>query len=274
MTSQVAEPHWFMEAYRRSQVAMVIIDAAGGLIGANPTAQRLLGDGRSLAPQITAELVATAAAGAPLIELDERHYRLHRQRYRRPDGRLFDVIELIDVTPERRREQDLLERLDRDCLTGLKSRDGFMREAALLTAERRRGVRPLAVAMLDLDDFKAVNDKAGHAAGDALLALVAERCRSSLREGDVIGRLGGDEFAAILPGADLAAAGIVAERVRQAVRACSGTPEAGGQRVSLSIGIALGRPDDDGIGPALERADRALYAAKSAGGDRVRLHAG
>lgn len=271
MESQEAEPRWFVEAYARSQVAMVIIDDGGALLDANPAALQLLGDGRSLPPAVLAELLAAMPMHAPVRRLGDRHCRLHRESYRRPDGRAFEVIELIDVTQDRQREQALLARLDRDSLTGLKSREGFMQAAARLVAERRRRFRPLSVAMLDLDDFKAINDAAGHAVGDAVLGMVAERCRLTLRDDDVIGRLGGDEFAALLPAAALADAAIVAERVRHAVRAHSGAPEAGGQRVTVSIGIALWRPGDGGIGPALERADRALYRAKAAGGDCVRL---
>lgn len=272
MGSPVAEPQWFKAVYERSQVAVLIVDETGTLIGANPAACQLLGDGGTPGASVVEQLLAAPPDALTTRKLGHCHVQVHRVRYERADGARFQVIEVIDVTAQRRREQALLDRLDRDSLTGLKSRAGFMRAAARLGGERRRRHRPLAVAMVDLDNLKTENDTAGHAVGDAVLKLVAECCRLSLRDDDVLGRIGGDEFAAVLPGADLADALVIAERLRASVRARSGAPGVSGLRVSLSIGLALWQQEDNGIAPALERADKALYEAKTAGGDRVRQH--
>jgi diguanylate cyclase (GGDEF)-like protein len=272
MDSQVAEPQWFEAAFARSLVALVITSPDGTLLAANPAARALLGDGREIeAGLLQAVREAAVQAGERPVRRSVGAYdlQLHRMRHRTPAGEPFDVIEIVDLTAFGRREQALLDQLERDGLTGLASRDAFFRQAAALIGERRRVARPLAVAMVDLDAFKAVNDRAGHAAGDRVLAGVAACCREGLREGDVIGRLGGDEFAILLPGATLADAMAVAERIRVALAAAAGTAALAGQTVTLSIGLALRAPDEPAVDPALERADRALYAAKAAGGDRI-----
>jgi diguanylate cyclase (GGDEF)-like protein len=275
MSHPTAEPQAIAAAFERSSVGVVITTAEGLLLAANPVACRLIGDGKAVDEVLlqavrNAALAGSDALGGPLRRgVGAWEFQLHRIRYATPAGRIFDVVEIVDVTAFRRREQRLLDRLKRDSLTGLASRDAFFEAASRLIEERRRVARPLAVAMIDLDDFKLINDRAGHAVGDQVLAGVAECCRLGLREGDVIGRLGGDEIAILLPGALLADAALVAERIRAALRHAAATDALAGQAVTLSIGLALRRPGEASIEPALERADRALYAAKAAGGDRM-----
>jgi diguanylate cyclase (GGDEF)-like protein len=277
MDIPVAEPSLFGVAFDRSHVAVVVLGADAELLAANPTARNLLGDGRRIDAARLTELAAvdldgTEARGKPQVHrFGERDCQLHRMRYRTPDGVPFVVIELVDVTDLRRREQQLLDRLERDALTGLTSREAFFTAAKALIDERRRACRPLSVAMIDLDDFKAVNDEAGHAAGDRVLAGVAACCRQSLRDGDIIGRLGGDEFAALLPGAGPVDAQLVTERIRRSLARAAGSAALAGRTITVSIGLALYRDGEGEIGPALERADQALYAAKAATrGRRVR----
>jgi diguanylate cyclase (GGDEF)-like protein len=272
MDTPVAEPRWFEAAFARSQVALVITAPDGALLAANPAARVLFGDGRTIEDGLLQALreAAVEADEAPVRRRIGPHdLQLHRMPHRTPRGDPFDVIEIVDVTAFGRLEQALRDQLERDGLTGLASRESFFRQAATLIGERRRVARPLAVAMIDLDRFKAVNDRAGHAAGDQVLAGVAACCREGLREGDVIGRLGGDEIAILLPGASRADALAVAERIRTALARAGGSAALAGQTVTLSIGLAMREPAEQAVGPALERADRALYAAKAAGGDRI-----
>lgn len=159
-----------------------------------------------------------------------------------------------------------------DPLTGLPNRRGFLARALPSIAVMRRNGGDCALVMLDLDRFKAINDSFGHPAGDAVLRGVAAVIAEAVRDADVVGRLGGEEFALLLPGADTAAAALAAERLRGLVAA--GVSHPGGERVTLSAGVAtLGTEEDPAtaLDSALAAADRALYAAKRAGRDQVRV---
>jgi diguanylate cyclase (GGDEF)-like protein len=151
-----------------------------------------------------------------------------------------------------------------DPLTGLLNRRGFMELARLMTARRARKNGLVSVLMFDLDNFKRVNDRFGHAIGDAALCAFAESIQTTMRDSDVIGRLGGEEFAAIVMGSANDAA-IAAERVRAAFEAAravvAGHPIGG----TVSIGVADGLANACSIEQLLSRADAALYAAKQAG---------
>jgi two-component system cell cycle response regulator len=156
-----------------------------------------------------------------------------------------------------------------DALTGLGNRRAFDEALPLEIARARRQGGPLALAMVDLDHFKAVNDGLGHTAGDAVLAAFAARLRSITREADCLFRYGGEEFA-LLVGGDLAAALVAAERMVRAVREEPFSTRAGVVGVTCSAGVSVLAPDDGGTGAGLvARADAALYAAKRTGRDRV-----
>jgi len=166
--------------------------------------------------------------------------------------------------------RQLRERADTDALTGTQSRRAFLERAIEEFQRTRRYGHPLCLAMLDVDAFKAVNDLSGHAAGDQVLARVADVCLAELRTGtDHCGRLGGDEFAILLPEADLAGAKAFADRLCAAIRELRF--EAAGQvfGVSASVGVAALAAADDGVAALIARADAALYLAKGAGRDRV-----
>ena len=278
MDIPIAEPSLLATAFARSHIAVVVLGREGVLLAANPAACDLLGDGRRVDPDVLLQVAAVdldAEEGAGMAaahRFGARDCRLHRVRYRTPSGAPFVVLELVDVTDLRHRERQLLDRLQRDTLTGVASRDAFFAAAKALINERRRAFRPLSVAMIDLDDFKLVNDEAGHSAGDRVLAGVAACCRQSLRDGDVIGRLGGDEFAALLPGTGPVDAQTVIDRIRAKLARAAGTDALAGRTVTLSIGLALYRDGEGDIGPAMERADLALYAAKP-GAARARQQA-
>jgi diguanylate cyclase (GGDEF)-like protein len=155
-----------------------------------------------------------------------------------------------------------------DPLTGLLNRRGFMELAQLMTARRARKNGRVSVLMFDLDHFKGVNDRFGHAVGDAALRSFAETIQTTMRDSDVVGRLGGEEFAAIVLGSVNDAA-IAAERVRAAFEAAGAVIVGHQIGATVSIGVADGLANACSVEHMLSRADAALYAAKHAGRNRV-----
>ena len=162
-----------------------------------------------------------------------------------------------------------------DALTGLWNRRVFAERLANEFARFRRYGLPLALLMVDLDGFKAINDSYGHQTGDEVLRRTAEAMQEVLRETDSAARYGGDEFAFILPGVDKTAGYAVAEKLRAAVSrlevpvVSSGADET--ITGTISVGLASAHPTMSAHEELLEQADRALYRAKEQGRDRVRL---
>lgn len=175
-----------------------------------------------------------------------------------------------DVTEQRTFQKQLEQQAHTDSLTGLNSRGYFMHLAEL---ELNRAVRygnELSIFMLDIDFFKQVNDSYGHKVGDTVLKKLADVCRNTLREVDVIGRVGGEEFAVLLPETDMARAVEVAERLRSDIEnakisRASGLPV----HITVSIGVAFLRSKDENLDVLLNKADKALYEAKKSGRNRV-----
>ncbi len=163
-------------------------------------------------------------------------------------------------------QQALADRLavlaDTDVLTSCLNRRAFDHQLERAAADASAAV-PLSLCMVDLDGFKRVNDDCGHAAGDALLARIADAVRASCRSGDSVARLGGDEFAVLLPSTPAALAHRIGERLRVAVAECGGP-----LGVTASVGVVTSTRATDGTW-LLTRADRLMYGAKRAGGDRT-----
>jgi two-component system, cell cycle response regulator len=155
-----------------------------------------------------------------------------------------------------------------DPLTGLANRRYILTQLGSLVSGARRHGRPLSVAIVDVDRFKDVNDRHGHAAGDAVLVAATGALRSHLRAEDHLGRLGGEEFLAVLPDTDADAAAAVAERMRAEVAATVVEHDGVALHVTVSIGMATW-DEDESPEVVLRRADEALYAAKAAGRDRT-----
>jgi len=160
----------------------------------------------------------------------------------------------------------LVESATRDDLTGL-----YDRATLRIALERacESDAQPVSVIMIDLDDFKRINDTRGHLAGDRVLARAAEILRQSLRDTDVPTRYGGEEFCVVLPSRGLQEAAAVAERLRARFE-----QELAGQGVTASFGVAARA--ESGLGPMalLRAADDALYASKRAGKNRVTVSDG
>ena len=167
-----------------------------------------------------------------------------------------------------RKEDELRETAARDPLTGLANRGVFERRLAADLREAVGTGRSLALLVLDVDEFKKLNDVAGHAAGDDALRLLADCLRRSCRSHDLPARFGGDEFVVLLPWTSAAEAMTVASRIRASLA------DAGGS-VTVSIGVAdvtrCGTPRPDTLFSA---ADRALYLAKARGKDQVVVASG
>jgi len=183
--------------------------------------------------------------------------------------RRMAVLTFEDITARRQLEQALLHQATHDPLTGLDNRREMYTRLEQELARARRYGEPLAVVMLDIDHFKAVNDHYGHQAGDAVLQELAQRLLQQARKADLVARYGGEEFLLILPRTDLAAAGVFAERLRERIAGRPfGTP-AGELSIQVSIGVAA-YPDQAADSDSLIRAaDTALYSAKQQGRNRV-----
>ena len=166
--------------------------------------------------------------------------------------------------------EQLRERAIRDPLTGLHNRRYFTETAGRDAARAARAGEPLAILALDIDHFKTVNDRFGHAAGDLVLKVLAEILTAGVRDSDLVCRFGGEEFVVLLPGASMAVACERAEAVRGEFAA---TPMDLGDgteiRSTVSVGVAVFRGEGDSHEAALGRADAALYEAKRAGRNRV-----
>ncbi|MGH2391051.1 MAG: diguanylate cyclase domain-containing protein, partial [Chloroflexota bacterium] len=163
----------------------------------------------------------------------------------------------------RQSEQKLVLLAHHDALTGLPNRALFYDRMEQLLSLGRRYRTPFAMMLLDLNKFKSVNDTLGHAAGDRLLQIVAQRAREVLRETDTVARLGGDEFAVLVHGAGDAGAQDVADRIRAVLK----DPiqlEQGITEATVSIGIAIFPTNGETYGALFEYADHAMYSEKHA----------
>jgi len=167
------------------------------------------------------------------------------------NARLFGEVQRLAIT---------------DGLTGTYNRRHFFELAEHELNRASRFGHPVSAILLDVDHFKQVNDTYGHAAGDQVLRVLAERCGESIRDIDILGRYGGEEFAIILPATDLSGARNVAERLRQCISDVPVLTDRGDITITISVGVAS---NDQDVAALLNRADAAMYAAKQAGRNRV-----
>ena len=175
------------------------------------------------------------------------------------------------ILMSKQRDDARMERLaTTDDLTGLLNRRAFFARADAARRLSLRTRQPITLLMLDIDHFKQLNDRFGHATGDEALVKFSATCCEALREHDILGRLGGEEFALVLPGTDLDGALHAAERLRQGVVDTRLLTCGNSYTMTVSIGVVLIAPDED-LPTGLARADHALYEAKRNGRNRVEV---
>ena len=163
---------------------------------------------------------------------------------------------------------------DTDALTGLLNRRAFLPLAKDAMSYFKRYRRGICVLMIDIDHFKRVNDLYGHAAGDEVIRQISRIIKDAVRTTDKAARFGGEEFVVLLRETDLQGAAIFADRIRQTVAGTVFEPDGQRLRATISVGMAGAEVTDDDIDRTIERADRALYAAKSGGRNCVRAFEG
>jgi diguanylate cyclase (GGDEF)-like protein len=208
--------------------------------------------------------IAIAVLAAVEIGVDAQALRADPPRLIAPAAVILCValFQSMVVRSELRLRGELLI----DPLTGMLNRRALEQRVDELQQQSALTLRPVGILEGDIDEFKAFNDQYGHAAGDALLADVSERIRTTLRAFDSCYRTGGEEFVVVLPGADLAATARIAEQLRVRVAALA----SGGRGVTMSFGVAAssaGVPFE--FARVFEQADAALYEAKRSGRNRV-----
>ena len=221
---------------RRAALAMAVLSTVAWGV-ANSLAGRRYGDTLVWPINLTTQFVAFATVGVLVAELQ------HRLRYERELGRL-------------------------DALTGLANSRAFYERGEIFVALARRARRPITIAYLDLDNFKAINDDRGHHEGDRALARTAAILQTTCRTTDLIARLGGDEFALLLPDTGADAAMTALERVHVAIGAMM---RAHGYPCAVSIGAVSYRRAPPTLETAVHDADALMYRAKAGGKDRVVL---
>jgi diguanylate cyclase (GGDEF)-like protein/PAS domain S-box-containing protein len=267
---------------RNAADLVCVTDADGRCTFATPSAKALLGVaaeevlGRSLdefaeAP-VTAGSIASAGTGSPAkVSMTVRHAD---GAPRRLTGTCLDlshdesvgglVWNLRDVTEQHQLEARLTWQAHHDGLTGLANRALFHERAEQRLASAQPTGNPATLMLLDVDDFKGINDTLGHAAGDSVLTTIADRIQTCVRSGDLVARLGGDEFAILLEDADAATAEGIARRLVELL----GRPhvvEGTEIRPTASIGVAIGGAHVSSVDELLRFADAAMYAVKSMG---------
>ena len=219
----------------------------------------------SLAYGVTAALIATAATASVTLHVDPRTALAHVLAAAAARLVLYLVV-LVALRAMRRLQDEHEQAALTDPVTRTANARGLRARAAGELERARRYGRPLSLLYLDIDDFKAVNDRFGHEAGDRVLVDVGHALHCTVRTVDTVARLGGDEFAVLMPETAAVAAGAAAERSRSELTRLT-TPD--GQAVRCSIGVATFTQPPGSVTELMQAADLLMYAAKSGGKDRI-----
>jgi diguanylate cyclase (GGDEF)-like protein len=158
-----------------------------------------------------------------------------------------------------------------DPLTGLLNRRAFLQDAEALLLQQIARDRPIGVLLVDLDHFKSINDRFGHATGDKVLQIFARTTQANLRQIDIVGRLGGEEFVVVLADASVDNAYLVADRLRNAFAVAAAVVEGQALHATASIGVSVIIDPAQDLAKLITLADQALYLAKARGRNRVEV---
>ena len=285
----------FRSVFDHAAIGIALVDTNGRLSATNPALQQFLGytedelTSRKLyqmvpdedADEIASALAAIASGALPDLTIEQRYTRRDgevvwaaltmSQARDTSGGEALGIIAMVqDIGTRKSLEARLTHQASHDPLTNLANRTLF-KQRLELALQRARDRAQVVVMFLDIDNFKTVNDTAGHSAGDQLLVVAASRLLNATRGSDTVARFGGDEFAILLEHVrDDDEARIVAERITRAMR----QPLLIGSETvvaSASLGIARSHSDSDGADEVLRNADVAMYTAKSAGKNRYQF---
>ena len=208
---------------------------------------------------------------------DGRIFERHSQPQRDGGSSVGRVWVFRDISQRARMEEQLaaanarlIKLVKEDVLTGLLNRRTVLESAELEWSRWQRTHKPFSVLLLDIDDFKKINDKHGHLMGDRALKSLADSLKDSIRGLDMVGRYGGEEFVVILPETPLAGAEVVGEKVLQNIRKLQLQSGPHAIPLTASMGVAAARPEDKDVDTLIHRADLAMYAAKRGGKDTLR----
>ena len=247
------------------------------------------------APQISLVFglsMAAILAYAIMVSLESTVYRPLLSPVENPQAQVwYDVMTIFAATliiikdaftvaaltsTWRHREASTLDRSIRDPLTGIVNRGHLLQALGQQLNRLHPGRQTLSVILMDVDFFKQINDRYGHAIGDQALVHVATTLQGNLRDNDLLGRYGGEEFLMMLPGATLAQASSIAERCADALRRHAMTmPGHPALRITASFGVSsTSLKDNKDVHTLIEEADRAMYHAKHLGRDRVEVYSG
>jgi diguanylate cyclase (GGDEF)-like protein/PAS domain S-box-containing protein len=270
----------FRVAFENAPIGMGLVHPNGSWLQVNAAFCRLLG--YSEEELLTLKLADLTVPGDAVVQVDESEETRSETRYLRADGSplfvavsttlvrgpdetpLYYVLQVEDIGDRKQTERELRRLADHDSLTGLLNRRGFMEGLRRELRRMERRGEYGALVLLDLDNFKLVNDTAGHLAGDQVLRATAEVLRRRLRATDVIGRLGGDEFAALVLNVTPRQASEIAAETAETLRSMSVTAGDTTIEVAASIGVvAIDEMRYENEDELLAAADRAMYRVKS-----------
>ena len=282
--------------------AVVTTDAQMRITYVNAAAEAMLGlsmstaQGRSVSEVMLLTDPVTSKAAANLIGQSAIHGKVFRREsaciLHRPDGSLSFILDVVspvldaarlvtgmvivlrDASTEVNRSQELTHRANHDALTGLYNRAAFEQKLIEIFSRAHLLNRSVALLAIDLDRFKAVNDSAGHAAGDAVLSKVAEVCRGKVRSSDIVARLGGDEFAIVLDNCSPDRVQLISTDLLQALNPLTVEWHGVTHAVGASIGVALLTQEMADHREWVAAADQACYGAKRGGRGRLQLDRG
>ena len=276
----VAASERFRAAFDNAPIGMGLATQEGKWLEVNGAFCRLLG--YTEAELLTIGLGSLTQTGDPAVRVDDAEEVRSETRFLRADGThcliaasttpvrgagrepLYHVVQIEDISNRKQTEHELRQLADHDALTGLLNRRGFMDGLRRELRRMERNGEYGALLLLDLDNFKLVNDSAGHPAGDKVLRTTADVLRHRLRATDVIGRLGGDEFAALVLNVTPRQAREIAQETADAVRAQTVSTGETTLEVTASIGVvAIDNAKEENEDDLLAAVDQAMYRAKS-----------